>query len=99
MLPGSDEFRLTRTTNERLRSHFITVKADAQHVWIVDQCNERGGMSVTNDAEAVVKHLTHHYGEDVVIYYRDTEGDWDELQHAKGEFVGFVPARDKGVVV
>lgn len=57
-------------------------------VFIVDDNN--GGMSVTNDAEAVVVDVLAKYPDHQIIY-RDTEGQWDELLHWKGQFAGFKP--------
>lgn len=50
------------------------------------------GMSVTNDAENVIRALWEHgyinYGDRVI--YCDTTQIWDELKHdGKGEFTGF----------
>lgn len=52
------------------------------------------GMSVTNDAEAVIVYLAGSPfllkdGERVI--YEDTMGRWDELAHRDGRFVGFLP--------
>lgn len=57
-------------------------------VWIEDLCY---GLSVTNDAENVVHDLQHDFPGYRVIY-RDTDGRWDELLHARGRFLGFAPA-------
>lgn len=52
--------------------------------------SDNGGMvSVTNDAEAVVKELApmlHSYRR---LLYIDSEGQTDEIVHEFGEFVGF----------
>jgi hypothetical protein len=48
------------------------------------------GRSVTNDAEAVVEAVLRVFPSKRIIY-RDTDGRWDELVHAKGGFVGFSP--------
>lgn len=50
------------------------------------------GMSVTNDAEAVVRWALTLPGWDKrhPIVYRDTEGVYDALQHAHGQFSGFL---------
>lgn len=47
-------------------------------------------MTVTNDAEAVVREVVAIHGEKRIAY-RDTEGQWDELQHERGVFKGFAP--------
>lgn len=61
-------------------------EADSDKVFIID-CNE-GQLSVTNDAEDVVKYVLRHYPNKRIIY-RDSEMQWDELTHEYGEFVGF----------
>lgn len=49
---------------------------------------DQGGVTVTNDAEAVVEEVHKlHPGKRIV--YRDTDGDWDELRHTEGKFTGF----------
>lgn len=47
-----------------------------------------GEVSVTNDAEAVVKDMTKHH-DGYRIFYRDTMGQWDELLYANKEFTGY----------
>jgi hypothetical protein len=50
------------------------------------------GMSVTNDAEAVVAWALTLPGWDRTspIVYRDTDGRYDALVHSQGRFVGFL---------
>ena len=48
------------------------------------------GMTITNDAENVVKDVLSKYPEHRIIY-QDTDGNWDELLHQNGEFAGFKP--------
>jgi hypothetical protein len=48
-------------------------------------------MSVTNDAEQVIEALR-SIGIDFTgkrVIYRDTDGQWDEMRIANGEFAGF----------
>ena len=47
-------------------------------------------MSVTNDAETVVRECVADHG-NYRIVYRDTEGQWDELVHVDGTFRSFAP--------
>lgn len=53
------------------------------------------GRSITNAAEEVIQHLetaTAAYGIDLdryAVIYRDTMGNWDQLLHRDGRFVGF----------
>lgn len=68
----------------------VKVNTEQRIVWIVDYDDSR---SVTNDAEAVVAALQPEYPGFRVIY-RDTDGNWDELKHDGGRFIGFAPARE-----
>lgn len=73
--------RRTRATFEYVQSHF----EDA--IFIIDL---KRGMSVTNDADAVVAEVLRlHPGKRIV--YRDTLGSWDELRHDGLGFTGFAP--------
>jgi len=45
-------------------------------------------MSITNDAEAVVKYMS-GFGAYKRFIYKDTEGKIDELLHEKAIFTGF----------
>lgn len=71
-----------------IRCKYRYAKVLPQMVWIID-LND-GAMSVTNDAEAVCLQVYADLG-DVRIIYRDSAGNWDELVHADGRFVGFNP--------
>lgn len=70
-----------------MRSQFIVQEEDG--VLVVTDLG--GDRSVTNDAEAVVKHLASRYdlGQKRIVY-RDSEGRWDGLAVQNGEFAGFV---------
>jgi hypothetical protein len=59
-------------------------------VYIVDLANVCGTTSVTNDAENVVSNIAREYG-NMRIFYRDTDGQWDELVHDNGKFIRFAP--------
>lgn len=72
------------------RAQYMRVATTNEIVWLVDRDS---GMSVTNDAEAVVAEV-HALCPGRRIIYRDTDGNWDELVHKDGVFVGFKPARD-----
>jgi hypothetical protein len=74
-----------------LVSDFEVVQVTDEAVWIIDL--DRGGASVTNDADRVVEDLAAKYGARRIIY-RDSIGNWDELRHEAGRFLGFAPARD-----
>lgn len=58
--------------------------------------------TVTNDAEWVVEQVAKDWGKRR-IFYRDTEGGIDELEHVDGKFKGFKPGdvaelRELGIV-
>lgn len=74
----------------------VKVSASPPMVWIVDL--DAGRRSVTNDAEAVCTLLQRSYPNHRIIY-RDSSGDWDELAHDRGWFIGFRPARDLAIEV
>lgn len=60
-------------------------------VLLVDRCLP-GTMTITNAAEVVIAELAAAgllAGRQV--FYRDTEGRWDELLHDGGAFLGFKP--------
>ena len=48
-------------------------------VFIEDMANQTGGMTITNDAEAVVNYYRSLYGNDIRIVYLDTDAEWWEL--------------------
>lgn len=70
------------------RSVFQVVRIEPDRVFIVDM--DDGGLSVTNDAEAVCEQLHRTYGNRRIIY-RDSDHRWDELVHKAGRFQGFAP--------
>lgn len=74
----------------RARFH---IELDGDDVVVLIDRNE-GDRSVTNDAEAVVRQIREVL--DLTarrIVYRDTEGKWDGIAVANGEFHHFVPLR------
>jgi len=73
----------------------VKVQAQPPMVWIVDT---NGQKSVTNDSEAVCTVLQRSYPNHRIIY-RDSSGDWDELAHDRGWFIGFRTARDLAIAV
>jgi uncharacterized protein involved in tellurium resistance len=68
------------------RAHYRIACIRPGTIWVIDL--DDGAMSVTNDAEAVVAALVAQYG-DRRIMYRDTEGNWDELEHENGRFLDY----------
>ena len=72
-------------------AQFTVVKqasmGDDEIVWITDD-DVPGCRSITNDAERVCKVFSRSR-----IIYRDTDGNWDEIVHKGGAFLGFRAAR------
>jgi hypothetical protein len=69
-----------------MRSSPVFVAAFNRVVYLMDPDN--GAMSITNDAEAVVKYYAKQFPLCRIVY-RDTTGIWDELKHEGGVFTGF----------
>jgi hypothetical protein len=78
------------------------VKMDYEHniIFIEDIANHTGGTTITNDAEAVFKHIDENYSHAAPspsywrVVYKDTDGEWWEIvpgrQSRLGTFhVGF----------
>ena len=75
------------------KSKFYVAHLDAEKVLIVDVGE---GLSITNDAENVVMKLNADLlagGSGGIqgrqVFYRDTNGDIDEMITGNGEFIGF----------
>lgn len=73
-----------------MRSRFTVNQVTDTAIYITDDCEQHQCMSVTNDAEQVTEFLYKNFG-DKQIFYKDTEGYWDELVHDKGRFITFKP--------
>jgi len=69
------------------RYEIVVNKAD--HIYIRDLCPP-DCLSVTNDAEYVVKTILSNFG-NKKIFYKDTSGCVDELAHDGKKFVEFLP--------
>jgi hypothetical protein len=76
-----------------MRAQYVPVSRhrlpDGQRIIRIADLNA-GKMSITNDAEAVVKDVVGKYGQ-VLIEYIDTNGNVDRLVHQQGVFVSFAP--------
>lgn len=75
----------------KLRSSFEVDMIEPNFVLISDNTNEEGTVSITNDAENVIKWLN---GQRILkgkrLFYIDTEGRVDELIHdGVGNFIDF----------
>lgn len=87
-VPSPEQITLTLVRGEvRKRSHWTFEVRDG-FVLVIDLGT---GMSVTNDAEAVILALAQLVPDFATkrVLYRDTEGTWDEIAHADGEFECF----------
>jgi hypothetical protein len=70
-----------------LKCNFSIQQITADKIFIVD--NDIG-KTVTNSAEEVCTHLFKIHGNKRILY-KDTQGEWAELVHENGEFIGFSP--------
>ena len=77
---------------DKLKASFTLRFNNLSYVLISDNANELQTMSVTNDAENVVKYLKDNavlIG-NAILYYIDTDGRIDILEHdGNGTFTGF----------
>ncbi|MES0071866.1 hypothetical protein [Mesorhizobium sp. M0058] len=71
------------------RSSYSELALTSGFVFIADRCRP-GAMSLTNDAERVVRECLGIYGERRIVY-RDSNGDWAEMLHTGIQFRGFAP--------
>lgn len=79
---------------QQLSSYYVAEITDTRII-VVDR--DEGGRSVTNDAENVVRQLGDSIQGGVglrKIYYRDTDGRFDELVTEGGRFARFRPCTD-----
>lgn len=71
----------------RMRAQFALVEKDYKHniIFIEDIANHTGGTTITNDAEAVFKHIDEMHSYDGPtpffwrIVYKDTNNEWWEM--------------------
>jgi len=64
-----------------MRARCSIVERDDKNniVFLKDLANQYGGMTITNDAEAVVNYYRSIYGNRVQVVYLDTDAEWWEL--------------------
>ena len=70
-----------------MRAQFAMVEMDYKHniIFIEDIANHTGGCTITNDAEAVFKHINENYSHASPtpmywrVVYKDTDHEWWEL--------------------
>jgi hypothetical protein len=70
-------------------AEFSIVEVTEEYIYIRDTSAGRPCMSVTNDAEWVVSQVGNLAGKR--LFYMDTCGNIDELDHENGIFKGFRP--------
>lgn len=75
----------------------FSVEHNADEFIVIRDLN-LGNSSVTNDAEGVCRLIYNRCGNKRIFYY-DSEGDFAELQHNLGEFIGFANASEDDVLV
>lgn len=78
---------LTKVSESMARAKYNVLQS-LDHFIIIEDLNQ--GVSITNDAEAVVKEVVDLYGDKRIRYY-DTDGRFDELVHNHSQFVDFIP--------
>jgi len=64
-----------------MRARCSIVERDDKNniVFLKDLANQTGGITITNDAEAVVDYYRSIYGNRVRVVYLDTDSEWWEL--------------------
>lgn len=72
----------------------IVAQTDA---FVLIKDDDMGGVSITNDAEGVVKRVNSDVGGlgNRQLYYVDSSGDIDELMQRDAEFIGFNACTDE----
>jgi hypothetical protein len=81
----------------KMRAQFAMVEKDYKHniIFIEDIANHTGGCTITNDAEAVFKHidLMHSHDSPTPFYwrvvYKDTNNEWWEIKKTDDDFMLF----------
>ena len=59
--------------------HVVEVNREHKIVFIEDFANVTGAMSITNDAENVLRHFQEQHSGDWRVVYKDTDGEWWEI--------------------
>ncbi len=80
------------TMKNTLKADFSIIVNNPNYLLIRDNSDKTQTMSVTNDAENVVKFLSDKgfLFKNTILYYIDTMGRVDILEHdGKGNFIGF----------
>ena len=59
-------------------TNFELIKYDDKHNIVFLRDLDQGGMTITNNAEAVFQHIQSYWGA-VRLVYQDTQGEWAEI--------------------
>ena len=73
--------------DKKMGPSYTVVEVTADTIFIRD---DDVGKSVTNCAENVCSELVKEHG-NKRVFYRDTDGVIDEIEHIDGEFLSFAP--------
>ena len=115
LLPGGYRVEAERLRHQRIEAQRIGHSSCLFQNWTVaDQLvvvtvydlydAEYPTLSVTNDAEYVTHNAYNFASKNcpncpVLIIYRDTDGQWDELRHREGYFACFRVMREQSVEI
>lgn len=80
-----------------MRAQFAMIEMDYDHniIFIEDIANHTGGCTITNDAEAVFKHIDDNYSYAAPgarlwrVVYKDTDNEWWEIKKTDDDFILF----------
>ena len=76
-------------------ANFTIEQETPEYIFIHDVGPWDQHRTITNDAEWVIETLAKdHALEGRRLFYRDSEGQIDELKHAAGRFAGFSPGHE-----
>jgi len=75
----------------RFNAEFSVLQITDEYIYIVDDC-AKDSKSLTHDVENVLSYLTDMYKlGNKRLFYRDTDGQIDEIVHENGKFIDFAP--------
>jgi len=64
-----------------MRSFWHNHEINSEHkiVFLIDDANQHGTTTITNDAENVLHYIKVKYGNDWRVVYKDTDDEWWEI--------------------
>lgn len=82
-----------------MQANFTFIEMNKQHniIFIEDIANRTGGMTVTNDAEAVFDYVDRNYSHAAPtpgfwrVVYKDTNNEWWEMIPGRSSRLGTIP--------